>query len=71
MCSPRFTQQYADTLTLMRLPVNGGKGAAVMAGLRAARKAGYTHALQIDADGQHDAPMCRALSKRRAPNRAR
>ena len=39
----------------MRLPVNGGKGAAVMAGLRAARRAGYTHALQIDADGQHDA----------------
>ena len=47
-------QQYADTLTLIRLPVNGGKGAAVMAGLRAARKAGFTHGLQIDADGQHD-----------------
>jgi len=47
-------QQYADTLTLIRLPVNGGKGAAVMAGLRATRHAGFTHALQIDADGQHD-----------------
>lgn len=47
--------QYATQLTLLRLPVNGGKGAAVMAGLRAARAAGYTHALQIDADGQHDA----------------
>jgi glycosyltransferase involved in cell wall biosynthesis len=40
-------------MTLLRLPVNGGKGAAVMAGLRAARRAGFTHALQIDADGQH------------------
>ncbi|MDE1183537.1 glycosyltransferase family 2 protein [Paraburkholderia sp.] len=47
--------QYAGRLTLLRLPVNGGKGAAVMAGLRAARDAGFTHALQIDADGQHDA----------------
>ena len=50
-----LAQQQANRLTLLRLPVNGGKGAAVMAGLRAARAAGYTHALQIDADGQHDA----------------
>ncbi|TDV39018.1 putative LPLAT superfamily acyltransferase [Paraburkholderia caballeronis] len=50
-----LAQRYAGRLTLLRLPVNGGKGAAVMAGLRAARDAGYTHALQIDADGQHDA----------------
>jgi predicted LPLAT superfamily acyltransferase/glycosyltransferase involved in cell wall biosynthesis len=50
-----LAQQHADQLTLLRLPVNGGKGAAVMAGLRAACSAGYTHALQIDADGQHDA----------------
>jgi glycosyltransferase involved in cell wall biosynthesis len=40
--------------TLVRLPVNGGKGAAVIAGLRAALTAGFTHALQVDADGQHD-----------------
>ncbi|RZF26462.1 glycosyltransferase family 2 protein [Paraburkholderia sp. UYCP14C] len=47
--------RYAQQMTLLHLPENGGKGAAVMAGLRAARAAGYTHALQIDADGQHDA----------------
>ncbi|KVZ20993.1 acyltransferase [Burkholderia ubonensis] len=47
--------QYADCMTLLSLPVNGGKGAAVMAGLRAARAQGHTHAIQIDADGQHDA----------------
>ncbi len=40
---------------LVRLPRNEGKGGAMMAGLRAAAAAGYTHALQIDADGQHDA----------------
>jgi len=39
---------------LLRLPQNRGKGAAVMTGLRAASSAGFTHALQIDADGQHD-----------------
>jgi glycosyltransferase involved in cell wall biosynthesis len=39
---------------LVRLRVNGGKGAAVIAGLRRALELGYTHALQVDADGQHD-----------------
>ena len=41
-------------VTLVRLPVNRGKGAAVMAGFVAAAAAGHTHVLQIDADGQHD-----------------
>ncbi len=50
-----LAEQHADDVTLLRLPVNGGKGTAVMAGLRAARLAGFTHAVQIDADGQHDA----------------
>jgi len=33
---------------------NGGKGAAVKDGFRLARERGFTHVLQIDADGQHD-----------------
>jgi len=33
---------------------NGGKGAAVMTGLTTARDIGYSHAVQVDADGQHD-----------------
>lgn len=41
-------------ITLVRLAINQGKGGAVMAGLRAAARLGYTHALQVDADGQHD-----------------
>ena len=32
---------------------NGGKGAAVTTGFQLARELGYTHALQVDADGQH------------------
>ena len=39
---------------LLRLEANGGKGAAVLHGLREAAKRGFTHALQVDADGQHD-----------------
>jgi glycosyltransferase involved in cell wall biosynthesis len=33
---------------------NSGKGGAVLAGLRAAQAQGFTHALVMDADGQHD-----------------
>ncbi|MDO8288822.1 MAG: glycosyltransferase [Parvibaculum sp.] len=39
---------------LHRRDVNGGKGAAVLDGLRLAASRGFTHALQMDADGQHD-----------------
>ncbi len=40
-------------ITLLRHGANQGKGAAVRTGLLAASERGYTHALQIDADGQH------------------
>ncbi len=36
-----------------RRAVNGGKGAAVKTGFAFAQGLGYTHALQVDADGQH------------------
>lgn len=39
---------------LVRHPENRGKGAALRSGFRAARALGYTHALSLDADGQHD-----------------
>lgn len=44
-----------DGIQLLRLPHNQGKGVAVIAGMRLAVEQGYTHGLQIDADGQHDA----------------
>jgi glycosyltransferase involved in cell wall biosynthesis len=37
------------------LPQNQGKGAAVLHGLRLAKGHGFTHALTMDADGQHSA----------------
>ncbi|HEX8779174.1 MAG TPA: glycosyltransferase family 2 protein [Rhodanobacter sp.] len=56
-----------DEVRLLRLPHNQGKGRALDTGLRAAYAAGYTHALQIDADGQHDtADAPRFLAESRA-----
>lgn len=53
-------------LTLIRLPQNAGKGAAVIRGLQAAAQAGFSHAVQVDADGQHaieDIPQLLALAQ--------
>lgn len=50
----RLAAQRAGRVMLLRLAVNQGKGGAMMAGLREARRLGHSHALQIDADGQHD-----------------
>lgn len=37
-----------------RLPENRGRGAALRHGYRAAHARGFTHVVQLDADGQHD-----------------
>jgi len=42
-------------MRVLVLPRNRGKGAAVLHGLREAAAAGFTHALTMDADGQHPA----------------
>lgn len=42
-------------LTVVVLPINQGKGAAVLEGIRQARAQGFTHALTMDSDGQHPA----------------
>ncbi|MGH8519536.1 MAG: glycosyltransferase family 2 protein [Panacagrimonas sp.] len=41
-------------LNVLRHTQNAGKGVAVRTGFEAAGHAGHTHAVQIDADGQHD-----------------
>lgn len=40
-------------ITLVRLPRNGGKGAALLAGAAEAARLGATHMIALDADGQH------------------
>jgi glycosyltransferase involved in cell wall biosynthesis len=39
--------------TVIRLEHNGGKGAALRAGFKRAAELGFSHALTMDADGQH------------------
>lgn len=51
-------------VTLVRREINGGKGAAVVSGFCEAWRQGYTHALQIDADGQHDTTAVPEFLKR-------
>ncbi len=54
-------------VTLLRHAHNQGKGAAVQTGFAYAAGAGYSHALQIDADGQHrsdDIPVFLAQAAR-------
>jgi glycosyltransferase involved in cell wall biosynthesis len=55
-------QRYAADdpgLLVLALARNLGKGAAVLQGLRAAKQAGFSHALIMDADGQHPAERIR------------
>ncbi|MCA0242239.1 MAG: glycosyltransferase family 2 protein [Proteobacteria bacterium] len=48
-------------LRVFVLPHNQGKGAAVLHGLQQAQAAGFTHALTMDADGQHPAALIGAF----------
>ena len=47
-----LTKQY-PAVHLVRHSHNMGKGAAVLNGMRTAQQLNFTHALQVDADGQH------------------
>lgn len=46
--------QALPGVSVLRRETNGGKGAAMRDGLLWAKERGFTHALQVDADGQHD-----------------
>lgn len=52
----RVTEHDAG-LRVLTLERNRGKGAAVLEGLRLAHAGGFTHALTMDADGQHPAGL--------------
>lgn len=49
-----LVDEKAPGAVLVRHPENLGKGAAVITGFSTALEAGFTHAIQVDADGQHD-----------------
>ncbi len=50
----QLATEHAGWVTLLRHPHNRGKGGAVKTALLAARARGFSHALQVDADGQHN-----------------
>ncbi|HHK5575872.1 TPA: glycosyltransferase family 2 protein [Neisseria polysaccharea] len=52
-CIPVLENLASDGIRVIRRTSNGGKGAAVRTGFEAAAELGYSHVLQIDADGQH------------------
>ncbi len=47
-------EQTRSWVKILHLPERSGKGGAVLAGLLRLHEQGYTHAVQLDADGQHD-----------------
>ena len=62
-----LARAHAGRVDLVRLPHNQGKGVAVLTGFRRAAELGYSHVLQIDADGQHEtADVPRFLAASRA-----
>jgi glycosyltransferase involved in cell wall biosynthesis len=65
----RAVEADRSWVRMQRLTSNQGKGAAVIAGCEAAQADGFTHAIQIDADGQHQADDIPRLLEvaRRAP----
>ena len=48
-------------LKVIVLPLNRGKGSAVLEGVTQAAAAGFTHALTMDSDGQHPADLIPAF----------
>lgn len=66
----RELAEITEDLELLSHAQNRGKGEAVKTGLRAAWEQGFTHALQIDADGQHDLAVLADFleASRRRPN---
>ncbi len=50
-----------EQVEVVRHQVNQGKGGAVMTGMKRAYERGFSHMLQVDADGQHDCDNCEKL----------
>jgi glycosyltransferase involved in cell wall biosynthesis len=63
----QLAQTYPKQVVLLKHAKNQGKGAAVLTGFHYASQQGYSHLLQVDADGQHCiADITRFLQQARA-----
>ncbi|MBV1932772.1 MAG: glycosyltransferase family 2 protein, partial [Porticoccaceae bacterium] len=68
VCAKTLQKLASDnpSTEIIRLPTNRGKGGALKVGLKEAEIQGFSHALQIDADGQHatkDVPRFLAMGQ--------
>lgn len=52
-CTTEVLRDVPDTVHIVSYTPNRGKGHALVAGFRKAQDMGFTHAITIDADGQH------------------
>lgn len=67
----RLAAAHPGRVVLERHALNQGKGGAVLTGFACAAREGYSHVLQVDADGQHSvADIPRFLDAARARPRA-
>lgn len=61
-------QKQSLPITIVSYEKNRGKGHALVAGFREAKRMGFTHAITIDADGQHFADDIPTLQEALATN---
>lgn len=54
-CELERIARHYDWVSVLHREVNGGRGVALRCGYRLAAEFGMTHAIQLDADAQHDA----------------
>src|SRR6056297_3113825 len=47
-------EKFSFVTSVITLKENQGKGKAIFEGMKHAQSLGFSHAIQIDADGQHD-----------------
>ncbi len=53
-----ITEKHGEFVKLIANDKNYGKGVAFRNGMMKAEELGFTHVLQLDADGQHDSSRC-------------
>ena len=67
-CLKEIAAAHSDIVLLLTIEKNCGKGEAFRAGILWAKELGFTHVLQLDADGQHDASRVPFFFERAAAN---
>ena len=61
-------RKFPDSLKVIVLPKNIGKGAAILKGIKHAQSKGFTHVLTMDADLQHSAESIEAFMQQSQQN---